>query len=125
MKSVKYLLDLQKKTGMNDSQLAKSLGITQGAVGHYKSGRRIMDDETCGKVAYELDIDPMLIVAAACIDRAEKTGQKSIWEVFISRMAATAASVVLGLLMLLSGILPFQTEGAGDRGSKPSLSAKI
>lgn len=101
MKSVKYLVELQKMTGMNDSELAKSLNLSHGAISHYKTGKRVMDDETCGKVAYQLNIDPMLIVAAACIDRAEKTGQKSIWEVFISRMA-TAASVILAVNLFLT-----------------------
>jgi transcriptional regulator with XRE-family HTH domain len=94
MKSVKYLSDLQKKTSLNDTELARSLGITQGAVGHYKSGRRIMDDETCLAVANGLNIDPLLVVAAACVDRAEKCGQKSLWEVFMTR-TATAASALL------------------------------
>ncbi|WP_070254904.1 helix-turn-helix domain-containing protein, partial [Janthinobacterium lividum] len=96
MKSVKYLADLQAKLGNpTQQQLAQILGITQGAVAHYVNGRRVMDDETCLAVAMALNIDPLLVVGAACIDRAEKTGQSSLWEVFMARTAATAASVLL------------------------------
>ena len=124
MKSVKYLTQVREKFGLkSDAALAEKLDLSKGGVSMYLSGKRIMDDETCGKVAYHLNIDPMLVVAAACIDRAEKTGQKSIWEVFMSRMAATAASVVLGLLVVLSGFAPSNVEAAD--GSKTSLSAKI
>jgi transcriptional regulator with XRE-family HTH domain len=104
MKSVKYLLQLQDKLAMSDSALARELGITQPAVSMYKNGKRIMDDETCLAVALKLDIDPINIIGAACIDRAEKSGQKSLWEVFMSRSAATAASA-----LLLAGVTNFLT----------------
>ena len=96
MKSVKYLNDLSEMTGMNDSQLAKALSLSHAAISHYKTGRRIMDDETCLAVANLLSVDPILVVAAACIDRAEKTGQRSLWETFLmGRMAAAAALLVV------------------------------
>lgn len=95
MKSVKYLLDLQQQEGLNDTALSKKLGITQAAISQYKSGKRVMDDETCLAVALALEVNPMQIIGAACIDRAEKTGQKSLWEVFMSRSAAVAASVLV------------------------------
>ena len=122
MKSVKFLEQLQKKTGLNDTGLGKKLGVTQAAISQYKSGKRVMDDETCGKVAYELEIDPMLVVAAACIDRAEKTGQKSIWEVFMSRMA-TAASVLIAVVAVNLFLTPEKAEAAPLLGSQPVTQA--
>jgi transcriptional regulator with XRE-family HTH domain len=96
MKSVRYLEQLQQKLGKATQQeMADLLGITQGAVGHYLHGRRIMDDETCLAVAMQLNIDPLQVVGAACIDRAEKAGQPSLWTVFMERAAATAAIAVL------------------------------
>ena len=95
MKSVKYLLDLQQQKKMTDTALAQFLGVSQPAISHYKSGRRIMDDEACLAVAMALNLNPMEIVGAACIDRAEKTGQKSLWEVFMNRTTAVAASVLM------------------------------
>jgi predicted transcriptional regulator len=124
MKSVKFLKDLQNQTGMNDTQLGKLLGITQGAVGHYKNERRVMDDETAGKIAFELGIDPMQVVAAACIDRAEKTGQKSIWEVFMSRMAAPTASALLALVAVNLFLTPQNAEASTGAALKPTGTAE-
>ncbi len=95
MKSVKYLEKLQKKEKLNDTELAKLLGITQPSISNLKAGRRVMDDETCLAIALKLGINPLEVVGAACVDRAEKTGQKSLWEVFMSRMETTVASTIL------------------------------
>lgn len=96
MKSVRFLEQLRTK--LNDAShddIAKVLGISRGAVNHYFNERRVMDDETCLAVALQLNIDPILVVGAACIDRAEKAGQPSLWTVFMERAAATAAIAVL------------------------------
>jgi hypothetical protein len=98
MKSVRYLeqvrATLPKQT---DQALADVLNISKGAVSHYVTGRRVMDEETCLAVAIQLDINPMEVMMAAGIDRAEKAGQQSLWSVFSQRMAATAASAVLAV----------------------------
>lgn len=99
MKSVKYLEKLQIAEQLNDTELAKLLGITQPSISNLKAGRRIMDDETCLAIALKLGINPIEIVGAACIDRAEKTGQKSLWEVFMTRMAATASAILFVLFV--------------------------
>ena len=107
MKSAKYLLQLQKQKQLNDSELARLLKITQPAISQYKAGKRVMDDETCLAIAIELDIDPLQIVGAACIDRAEKSGQKSLWEVFMMRtQTAKTAGVTAALgLALVTNLL--------------------
>jgi transcriptional regulator with XRE-family HTH domain len=95
MKSVKFLLRLQAEKHLNDAAIARLLDLNHSAISHYKSGRRVMDDETCLAIALQLGIDPMQVIGAACIDRAEKTGQKSLWEVFMARTAAAAAAVLM------------------------------
>ncbi len=96
MHSVKYLERLRQKMGdPTNLEVAEKLKVTQGAVSHYLTGRRIMDDETCLAVALQLEIDPMQVLGAAFLDRAEKTGQKSLWEVFMNRAAATAGAVLV------------------------------
>ena len=111
MKSVKYLeqvrAQLQKKT---DQELADKLHISKGAVSHYSTGRRVMDEETCLAVALALNINPIEVMMAAGIDRAEKAGQKSLWEVFMQRTAATAASALL--FVAVTGILTPQDANA-------------
>ncbi|NVD97951.1 helix-turn-helix transcriptional regulator [Massilia sp. BJB1822] len=96
MKSVKYLEDVRTKYGLKtDAALAMKLGKSAPAVSQYMKGIRVMDEETCLAVALALDINPVEIMMAAGIDRAEKTGQKSLWTIFSQRMAATAASALL------------------------------
>lgn len=109
MKSTKYLERLKADKKLNDTELAKLLGVTQPAISQYKAGKRIMDEETCLAVALALDIDPLEIIAAAGLDRAEKTGQKSLWEVFMMRTAATASALLFALTVNL-----FLTENAAN-----------
>ncbi|TWC72019.1 Cro/Cl family transcriptional regulator [Herbaspirillum sp. SJZ099] len=103
MQSVKYLEQLRAKLPkQTDQELASLLKVSKGAISHYSTGRRVMDEETCLRVAMELDIDPLRVIAAAGLDRAEKTGQKSMWEVFLKRTAATSAAAVLVSVGLFS-----------------------
>jgi hypothetical protein len=103
MKSVKYLSQLSELTGLNDSDLAKTLGMSKQAISNYKTGLRIMDDEACYKVAEMLGIDHIVVVAAAACDRAEKTGQRSVWEAFwMSRTATAAALLCLSVNLFLT-----------------------
>ncbi|MFZ3002140.1 MAG: Cro/Cl family transcriptional regulator [Undibacterium umbellatum] len=98
MKSVKYLEQVKAKHGFtSDRQLSIYLKKTTGTICQYMTGARVMDDEMCLAVAIDLDINPLEIIGAACIDRAEKTGQKSLFEVFMTRMAATASALLLAL----------------------------
>ena len=121
MKSVKFLEDLSELTGMNDSQMAKKLNVTRSAVCQYKSGKRIMENETCVAVALELGIDPLKIIIAADMDRAEKTGQHSLWEVFMQRAAATASTALI--LAVVAGLTSPEAANARESGSNPTLSA--
>jgi DNA-binding XRE family transcriptional regulator len=99
MKSVRYLEKLQEKSKLNDTDLAKKLGVTQPAISNIKAGRRVMDDEVCLAIALQLDINPMEVIGAACIDRAEKSGQKSLWEVFMTRTANVKSAGVSAALI--------------------------
>ena len=100
MKSVKYLEDLQKKLQINDAETARLLNISKAAISQYKSGFRIMDNEACLAIALHLEINPMEVIGAACIDRAEKSGQKSLWEVFMMRTATVKSAGVTAALVL-------------------------
>jgi hypothetical protein len=96
VKSVKYIDQvLKERSFKNDFALSKHLGWSSGAISMYRTGKRIMDDEACLALAMELGINPLEIIGAAGMDRAEKTGQKSLWEVFMSRTAAPVTSALL------------------------------
>ena len=112
MNSVKYLLQLQQRKDLSDTALAQLLGVSQPAVSQYKNAKRVMDDETCLAIALHLDIDPMQVLGAAFLDRAEKSGQKSLWEVFMTRAAMTA-----GAVLVASGVNLFLTTGDANAAS--------
>lgn len=124
MKSVKYLEDVRSKYDLKtDAALALKLGKTAPAISQYIKGTRVMDDEACLAVALALNINPMEIIGAACIDRAEKTGQKSLWEVFMSRGAAVAASVLMATSVNLF-LTPAPAEAATMRVTEGSDSSQ-
>jgi len=100
VKSVKYLDDLIRVRGLkNDAELCRHMGWSHGAVHNYRNGIRFMDNEKCLQVARELGIEnPLPIIMAADLDRAERAGRRSLWEVFSPRMAHS------GLVALLVSI---------------------
>lgn len=96
MKSAKFLDDIKIANGLRtDKELAEIFKVTKAAISQYKSGTRIMDNEMCLAVALTLGIDPLKVIMAADIDRAERSGQHSLWEVFSQRMAAPVTSALL------------------------------
>lgn len=109
MKSAKYLDALKQKHGLkNDSELAELLGVAQNSVSQWRNGKRFMDNETCLQLAQLLDMDnPLPIIMAADMDRAERAGQHSLWEVFTTRMAHSGLVAIL--IALLAGVTNFVT----------------
>ncbi len=108
MKSLKYLDALIEKKGFkNDRQLALYLKWGSGTMTRYRQGVSVMSEEQCLQIARELGMEnPLPIIAAAGIDRAEKTGQKSLWEVFTK---ATSTSLNPLAVALLLGVTSFVT----------------
>lgn len=115
MKSVKFLETLQSEKNLNDSEVAQLLKKSKSSISQYKSGARVMDEEMCLALAMELDIDPLKIIAAAGMDRAEKSGQKSLWEVFMMRTQAVSkasVSAVLALVFVINILTPTEAKAA-------------
>ena len=125
MKSVRFLEQLRTKlNNASHDEIATVLGISRGAVNHYFNERRVMDDETCLAVALQLNIDPLQVVGAACIDRAEKAGQPSLWTVFMERAAATAATVVFATSVNLF-LTPGDVNAANMRVAEQATTGNI
>ena len=116
MRIDKFLSEVMNKHHFRkDKDLAEWLGVSPAAVSQYRAGTRSMDNEKCVKVALDLDIDPMKVIMATDMDRAERAGQKSLWEVFSQRMATAAASA-----LLVVGVTGFLTpQNAEARTYKP------
>ncbi|CAM2286221.1 HTH cro/C1-type domain-containing protein [Ralstonia mannitolilytica] len=114
MRVEKFLDDAIARHGLkNDTALAKLLGVRQNAVSQYRSGKRTMDNEMCLRVAQLLDMEnPLPIIMAADLDRAERAGQRSLWEVFSPRMAHSGLITVLVALGL--GVTNFVTPSPAE-----------
>ncbi|KVD19173.1 Cro/Cl family transcriptional regulator [Burkholderia ubonensis] len=97
MKSAKYLDAVMELHGLkNDRKLAEYLGIAQNTVSNYRTGKRIMDNETCLRVAEALNMDnPLPVIMAADMDRAEKAGEHSVWERFLPKLAGMTLTAAL------------------------------
>lgn len=100
MRSARYLDQLRQAKGFtNDTELAEFLGVKQNTISQYRHAKGFMSNEVCLKVAAGLDMDsPLPVIMAADMDRAEKTGQQSLWEVFLPRMAGVSAALFLGIV---------------------------
>ena len=96
MRSEIYFDRLIEAKGLkNDLGLAKYMGWSSGRMSQYRTGKRIMDNELCVRLAMELGMDnPMPIIMAADMDRAERAGQRSLWKVFSPRIATSAAATL-------------------------------
>lgn len=129
MRSERYLDAVKERHGLtSDTALAEFLGVTQAGISHYRSGRRTMDNETCLRIAQALDLaDPMPIIMAADMDRAERAGQRSLWEVFSRRMAPAAAPATLASVAALVGlsVTKFVTSPALQASTDAILALKL
>ena len=118
MKSVKYLDAVIARHGLkNDAELCKFMGWSHGAAHNYRNGIRFMDNEKCLAVAQALDLpDPLQVIMAADMDRAERAGQRSLWEVFSRRMAgsATPASLALIIALITNFVSPPPAQASTD-----------
>lgn len=102
MRTAKYLDDVMKLKGFKrDKELAEWLEVTAPAIAQYRSGARTMDNEKCVKIAMELTIDPLKVIMASDMDKADRAGQQSIWEVFMMRTATTASALLFAVLVNL------------------------
>ncbi|MGF7192291.1 transcriptional regulator with XRE-family HTH domain [Robbsia andropogonis] len=102
MKSIEYLKTVKTYRNIDsDYQLAKYLGMTTGTVSNYMSGNRIMDNETCLKIADALDMtNPLPIIMAADLDRAERLGKRSYWEKISPKLFGGAATAALSYALV-------------------------
>lgn len=123
MKIAKYLDAVMASQGLKtDRQLAELLDVKPNTVSQWRSGTRTVENETCLKIAQLLDMqDPLPVIMAADLDRAERAGQKSLWELFSTRMAHSTAVAVLAV-----GVAAMATSGksvARPAGIEPATPA--
>ncbi|MDH6642484.1 plasmid maintenance system antidote protein VapI [Ralstonia sp. GP73] len=117
MRIEKYLDAVIERHGLkNDTALAKLLEVRQNTVSQYRNGVRMMDNETCLRLAQLLEMEnPMPIIMATDMDRAERAGQRSLWEVFSPRMAHSATAAIL--VLVAAGVTNFVTPSSAQANS--------
>ena len=70
----KQIVQLRKKKGMSQSQLAKALGVSPSAIGMYEQGRRVptLDIIIAMAQLFEVSLDYLLTGTESCYLKANK-----------------------------------------------------
>ena len=80
MRTIEYLDQVKARHGIkSDYALAQVLAVTHATVSHYRTGRSIMDATVAVKVAELLALNPLVVIAAAEIERATKDKVRQVW----------------------------------------------
>lgn len=77
----------------SDYELSKALGVSQQTISHYRNRGSAMDTKMAVKVAELLALDPLEVIAAAEIERAERAKDEKA-KGFWMRYAAALLMVV-------------------------------
>lgn len=95
MKTTNEFLDAVKvRHGLeSDYALAKALGVGTSVIGNYRVGRSHLNNTMAAKVAELLALDPLEVIAAAEIERAERAKDEKA-KGFWMRYAAALLMVV-------------------------------
>lgn len=84
MKTVDYLDAVKAAYSLtSDYQLTKKIAESSARISQYRVGRNFMDDDLAIKIAYLLDLNPLVVLADAHIEREIKRGNNSLvifWE---------------------------------------------
>lgn len=84
-----YIDELKQKLAIkSDYEIAKELGISFQSVSFYRLGKRALDDYTASRIADELGIEPMQIVAAANLEREKCEKKRGYWLKMLERYGA-------------------------------------
>lgn len=79
MKTVEYLDAVKAAYSLtSDYQLAKKLGESAARVSQYRVGRTFMDDDLAIKISYLLDLNPLIVLADAHIERETRRGADNL-----------------------------------------------
>lgn len=85
----------QHQGGVSDYAIAKTLGVTRGAVSIWRNGKGYFDDSTAIRVAELLKIDPAIIIASVHAERSKSEKEKAVWREILEKLGGVAAGVLL------------------------------
>src|SRR5712691_9884877 len=96
MKTVEFLDAVRVRRGLSsDYKLAKFLGVPQTSISSYRTGRSMMDEAMCLKVAAALELEPGEVLVAIAIEREKRVEVKTAWQRVAKRLAAGAGAALL------------------------------
>lgn len=91
-KTMTYLEEAKEQLGIDsDNAMAKYLGVTRSAISNYRHGTYVMDDFVAAKIAGALNLDAMILIAAANAEREKTEDRKEFWRNFYERLGGIAA----------------------------------
>lgn len=106
------LLDaLQERYGWtSDNQVAKGLGIPQGTIANYRTGRTTPTEVHAITIAKALDMEPLHVLAIAAADRSPDEKTRKEW---LAQIARVFVAVAIGMGAASTGYSPpAQAQGA-------------
>jgi hypothetical protein len=93
--TISYLDDAKEKLGIkSDYGMAKWMSLSRNALSQYRLGKSIIDDYAAAKIASVLEIDPMVLIAAANAEREKDKERQEFWQNFYERLGGVAASII-------------------------------
>ncbi|MBD1410261.1 DUF3693 domain-containing protein [Burkholderia contaminans] len=97
MKTTAQWLDaLKERLGLpSDYAVAKALGVTRGAVSHYRTGRSAFDDVTAVRAAELLGMDPAVMLASVQYERAKNEDVREAWASLLEKFSEGFRTLVL------------------------------
>lgn len=115
MKSMKdYLAELaEAKDIPSDRQLAKYLGLTKQAVSKWKTRGYSVDPDTAWKIAEGIGADPLEVIAASEIERAQRMNDAERIGVWRKRLASVGTSLGTVFIAVFLFLAPGQPAHAG------------
>lgn len=79
--TLEYLNEAKKALEIeSDYKFAKWLNLTHGALSHYQSGRRIIDDYAAARIAEALGIPAIEVIAIANMEREKISEKREFWQ---------------------------------------------
>lgn len=116
--TINELLDATKdaKSIKSDGELARMLGVSKQAVSRYYLGERAPDEFACLKIAEALGKPLDTVIATVKASSEKDDTRREAWENYMKRLGGVAASLMAGILFLVTLIV---TSPTADAAVKP------
>ena len=92
-----YLDAIKKRHKIeSDYELAQVLGVTRQTISYHRSNKTTLDNLMCARVAQQLDIDPLHVIADQEQQRAKTPDIAAFWRKLAAGVVMAIGSATLG-----------------------------